>query len=141
MATPISVRFRDRRVAERLRTEAAAHARSHSALAEELIDEGLRQRHHPLVTFRDGPAGRRAALTGGPDLWEVVDGLVGGNVAPTDRITRATELFGIGPTLIDAVFAYYAEFTDELDAQIAENRAVATEAEEQWHRRNDLLAR
>lgn len=141
MATPISVRFRDQRVAERLRREAASNARSHSALAEELIDEGLRQRHHPLIIFRDGPAGRRPALAGGPDLWEVIDGLTGGDVAPQDRIARATELFGVEPSLIDAVLAYYAEFTDEIDAEIATNRSVAEEAEEQWRRRNDLLAR
>jgi hypothetical protein len=27
---------------------------------------------HPLVRFADGPAGRRARLIGGPDVWEVV---------------------------------------------------------------------
>jgi hypothetical protein len=45
-------------------------------LAEEMIDEGLRLRKHPLVTFRDGPSGRRAALVGGPDIWELVGGPV-----------------------------------------------------------------
>ncbi len=27
---------------------------------------------HPRVVFRDGPAGRRAALVAGPDIWELV---------------------------------------------------------------------
>lgn len=27
---------------------------------------------HPGVIFRDGPAGRRAGLVGGPDVWEVI---------------------------------------------------------------------
>ena len=27
---------------------------------------------HPGVVFRDGPAGRRAGLAGGPDVWEAI---------------------------------------------------------------------
>jgi hypothetical protein len=33
-----------------------------SRTAERLIDEGLRMEDHPGIVFRDGPAGRRAAL-------------------------------------------------------------------------------
>ena len=35
-------------------------------------EEGARRDEHPLITFRDGPTGRRAGLVGGPDVWEVV---------------------------------------------------------------------
>jgi hypothetical protein len=45
-----------------------ARARGASALAERLIDEGLRLEAHLRVTFRDGPTGRRAALINGPDF-------------------------------------------------------------------------
>lgn len=141
MSQPVSVRFRDQRVAERLRLESATRGRSNSALAEELIDEGLRQRRHPLVTFRDGVAGRRPALIGGPDLAEVVDGIVGGDVLPVARVERASELFGLRRAEVDAVLAYYAEFADEIDDEIAANRRVASEAEARWRRQNDLLAR
>ncbi len=141
MATPISVRFREPNVAERLRREAAARAQSQSALAEELIDEGLRQRRHPLVTFRAGPAGRRAALAGGPDVWEVIGGVIGGDVDPDDRLERAATTFGVTATQVEAALAYYAEFTDEVDAMLDENRQIADEAEQQWHRRRQLLAR
>ena len=27
---------------------------------------------HPLIVFKDGAAGRRARLVGGPDVWEVI---------------------------------------------------------------------
>jgi len=27
---------------------------------------------HPGVIFKDGPSGRRAALSYGPDVWEVI---------------------------------------------------------------------
>lgn len=140
MPHPISVRFRDPGVADRLKTEAGARGASTSALAEELIDEGLRMRRHPLVGFRDGPAGRRACLLGGPDVWEVIGGLVGGDVAPGERVERAVELFGLRREQVEAALAYYAEFTDEVDAELEANRRAAEEAEALWRRQQDLLA-
>lgn len=140
MVTPVSIRFRRPEVLERLKAEAAARHVSSSALAEELIEEGLRSRRHPLVIFRDGPAGRRAALGGGPDIWEVIGGIVGSDVTPHERIERAVELFGISPHQVGAALDYYAAFTTEIDNEIATNLAVADEAEAAWRRRQDLLA-
>ena len=140
MSHPVSVRFHNQRVVEQLKAEAIARSASTSSLAEELIDEGLRTRRHPLVSFRDGPAGRRAHLVGGPDVWEVVEGLVGGDVPVPERITRAVEVFGLPHQLVEAALAYYAEFTEEIDAQVGANRKAADEAEAQWRRRQDLLA-
>ncbi|HXW82130.1 MAG TPA: hypothetical protein VEJ84_21715 [Acidimicrobiales bacterium] len=127
-------------VAERLKAEASARSASTSALAEELIDEGLRMRRHPLIGFRDGAAGRRARLVGGPEVWEVIGGLLGGDVAPEERIKRAVELLGLRRELIEAALAYYAEFTQEIDAKLEGNRRAADEAEELWRRRQALLA-
>ncbi len=140
MSHPVSVRFRDPQVADQLKTEAVARSASTSSLAEELIDEGLRARRHPLVSFRDGPAGRRAYVNSGPDVWEVIEGLVGGDVASTDRITRAAEVFGLRRELVEAALAYYDEFTDEIDGLIDANRRAAEDAEAQWRRQQDLLA-
>lgn len=141
MPSPVSLRFRNQDVAERLKHEAAARHRSTSALAEELMDEGLRMRRHPLIAFRDGATGRRATLVGGPDVWEVVAGLVGGDVSPDERVQRAVEVFGLRREQVDAVLAYYADFTDEIDAQVEANVATADEAEALWRRQHDLLAR
>src|SRR5436190_21922904 len=41
-------------------------------LAQRYIDEGMRLDRHPGIFFRNGPAGRRAVLVGGPDVWEVI---------------------------------------------------------------------
>ena len=111
-----------------------------SALAEQLIAEGLRSRRHPLVGFRDGPTGRRAILIGGPDVWEVVSGVIGGDVRSEERVDRAVQLFGLRPDQIEAALGYYAEFTDEIDAEMAANAAAAEEAEALWQRRQGLLA-
>ncbi|MGH9041778.1 MAG: hypothetical protein ACRDZ3_16290 [Acidimicrobiia bacterium] len=109
-------------------------------LAEQLIDEGLRSRRHPLIAFRDGPGGRRAALVGGPDLWEVVGGVIGGDVPADHRVARAVEVFAWRVEQVEAALAYYAEFTDEILAEIAANAAAAEEAETLWRRQQDLLA-
>lgn len=137
---PLSVRFRDDRVLEQLRAEASARGVSSSALAEQLIDEGLRARRHPLIAFRDGAAGRRAALVGGPDVSEVIGGLVGGDVPVAKRVARAVEVFGWRPEQVEAALGYYAEFTAEIDDELAANASAAEEAEALWRRQQDLLA-
>ena len=69
-ATP--VRF-DQPVADRLVSFVAANpGMSLSSAANRLVDEALRMTEHPGVIFRPGPTGRRAALAGGPDVWEVI---------------------------------------------------------------------
>jgi hypothetical protein len=137
----VSVRFRRPEVLKRLKAEAKARHVSSSALAEELIDEGLRTRRHPMVVFRDGASGRRAGLLGGPDVWEVIGGLVGGDIPPESRIERAVEHFGLTPRLVGAALDYYADFTTEIDDELSANVAAADEAEAAWRRRQDLLAR
>ena len=67
-------------------------------------------------------------------------GVIGGDVAPSKRVQRAVDLFGLRPEQVEAAHAY-AEFTDEIDAQIEANRAAADEAEELWRRQRDLLTR
>jgi len=110
-----------------LKAEAAVRNVSTSALAEELIEEGLRARRHPMIVFRDGASGRRA-------------GLVGGEVPPEERISRAAEHLGLSHQQIDAVLDYYADFTTEIDQEIAGNVAVADELESAWQPRSGLLA-
>jgi hypothetical protein len=140
MVNPVSVRFRKADVADRLKTEAKARSVSISALAEELIEEGLRSRGHPMIVFRDGASGRRAGLAGGPDVWEVVGGLVGGDVPPEERIERAAEQLCLSRRQIDAALDYYADFTAEIDGEIAMNVSAADELGVAWRRRQGLLA-
>src|SRR5680860_705875 len=47
---------------------------SANSLARRLLEEGLRTERHPLVYFREGPAGRRPAILGTRlDVWQVVE--------------------------------------------------------------------
>ena len=140
MSHPLSVRFHRSDVLERLKVEASSRSVSISALAEELIEEGLRLRRHPLIVFRDGASGRRAGLVDGPDVWEVIGGIVGGDVPVVDRVERAVSLFGLGPERVTAAREYYAAYPEEINGAIAANIAAAEESEEIWRHRQQLLA-
>src|SRR5438067_12110010 len=70
MSVNISVRL-DEPLAERLRLRARAAGESLSDRLRRHAEEGARRDEHPMITFRDGPSGRRAGLIGGPDAWEV----------------------------------------------------------------------
>lgn len=137
----VSIRFSDDPLHRRLKDRAERHGVAISTLAERLIDEGLRMEAHPLVVFRDGPAGRRPVLVGGPEVADVIGALVGGDVPPDRRRSRAAELLGISEALVDGALAYYADFTDEIDAMLENRSQRAEEAEAAWRRQRALLER
>jgi hypothetical protein len=137
----VSVRLSSDDLHERLRRAAHRRGLALSGLAEQLIDEGLRMADHPMIVFRAGPAGRRPGLAGGPDIAEVVGAVVGGDIPPDRRVQRAGELLGLSPAHVDAAMTYYADYTAEVDADMAANAAEAERQEELWRRQRALLAR
>lgn len=135
----VSIRFSDPEHHARLKAASRRRRVAVSPLAEQLIEEGLRMADHPQVVFRDGPAGRRPVLVGGPEVADVVGAVVGGDVPVEERRARASDLLGIRPALVDAALAYYAEFTAEVDAELAARAEAADEAEALWRRQQHLL--
>ena len=107
-----------------------------TALAERYVEEGLRMDAHPGIVFRDGPAGRRAGLASGPDVWEVIMVFLdeGRSVEGT---TKNLEL---SVRLVNAAVGYYADFREEIDDRIESNRKAAEEAEAAWRRRQALVS-
>ncbi|WP_423918087.1 CopG family transcriptional regulator [Candidatus Poriferisodalis sp.] len=136
----VSIRFSDHPLYERLKKTARRQRVSISTLAERLIDEGLRMDAHPLIEFRDYSTGRYPALVGGPQVVHVIDAMVGGDVPTGQRRTRAAELMNLSLAQVDAALAYYADYTDEIDADIAERLRQAEEMEAAWRRQRELLA-
>lgn len=115
-------------VKERLDETAARSRQKPSSVAVRLIDEGLRMAEHPGVTFHDSLAhGRVAALTGGPDVAEVIDVLTGLEARGDDRVAEAAEWFGIHPSRVRIAMGYYTAFRDEIDHQIELRRREAAE--------------
>lgn len=102
---------------------------SRSRLAARLIDEGLRMDAHPGIVFRPGPGGRRPALAGGPDVWEVVRVLRDIEDHGEAAIAKTAKLTGLAIHQVRTAARYYQEFAPEVDAWIAE---VDREAEEAY---------
>ena len=137
--TVLSIRFKRPGVHERLKRSAAQRAESISSAGERLIDEGLRMEAYPGIVFRDGPAGRRAALDTGPDVWQVVPLLRGLEGSLEERIAETAEQLWLTERQVRAVSRYYAEFTDEIDAMIAENEEIADRELAAWENERKLL--
>lgn len=143
---PTPVRF-DTHVAGRLASFAASHpGLSLSAAANLLVDEGLRMAEHPGVVFRDGPTGRRAALAGGPDVWEVVRAVKSArgaepDLAEDDVLAVVVANTGVPLRSVRTALSYWASYTAEIDAEIDAADHAEIAAEEAWRRERDLLAR
>lgn len=121
---PFSIRMSPRTLA-RLDLGARRRGEAKARTAERLIDEGLRMEDHPGIVFRDGPAGRRAALAGGPDVWEVVKTLKEMGTPQEQAIAGAMEWGNLSRAQVDVAVRYYADFPEEVDERIAHNREEA----------------
>jgi hypothetical protein len=110
------------------------------------VDESLRAHEHPGVVFRPGPTGRRAALSGGPDVWEVVSAL---NAIRADEpgldgdalVGEVATVTGLSREQVGIAVRYYAAYPDEIDERIASNAEVATREERLWAAQQNLLRR
>ncbi len=125
------------RTLELLGERAGETSESRNALAERLLDEGLRIDRHPLIRFRTGGSGlRRPALVGTRvDIWQVIDTVRGehGNVAD------AAEYLGLTEAMVRAAVDYYADFAEEIDAYRAEELAFAERECERSERARRVL--
>ena len=140
MTIPVSIRFTPSLLA-RLRQRAnAVTGASVAGLAQRLIDEGLRMADHPGVIFKDGPSGRRAALAYGPDVWEVVKFLREVDERGPAAIDAAAEVFAVDASRISTAISYYGDYSDEIDAEIAQADQASARAEEAWRVQQQLIA-
>ena len=120
MSVNVSVRLEDG-LAERLRLRARAAGETMSDRLRRYAEEGTRRDEHPLITFRDGPTGRRAGLVGGPDAWEIamwVEDLS----READPIAALVEESVLARAQIEAALRYRTAYPDEIDARIELHR-------------------
>lgn len=133
------------RIPTELKAAMEARARevglSPSALLERFLAEGLRRDAHPLIAFRDGAGGRRAALIGTrlavADVIDTVD-------ASPDRgdaaIREAAEYLCLHEGQVRACVRYYAEYKEEIDDWRTRAAAVSEHEREIWERQRAVLA-
>lgn len=127
MSVNVSVRLEDS-LAERLRLRARAAGETLSDRLRRYAEEGARRDEHPLITFRDGPTGRRAGLLGGPDVWEVamwLDDLADED----DPIAALVEDSALTRTQIEAALRYRSAYTDEIAVRVELHRRETVAAE------------
>ena len=134
----LSVRL-EAKTFERLDAESRRAGQTRSQLAKTLLDEGLRMAAHPGIVFRSGPAGRRAGLAGGPDVWEVIRVFQGATRPGAGRLQQTAELTGLSPGQVQIAVRYYADYPDEIDGWIRRIDEDADAAEVAWRRGRSLL--
>lgn len=144
MTAPRSVRF-DQGVLSRLDEYVKEHpGSSSSSVANMFIDESLRAYEHPGIVFRAGPTGRRAALAGGPDIWEVIAALNAIRDESPDLdgnylINELATVTGLSEARVNVVLRYYAAYPAEIDERIVHNVEVAEREEQLWAAQQELL--
>ena len=102
-----------------LRERSAQSGESLVRLAERYLDEGMRLDRHPGILFRNGPAGRRAVVIGGPDVWEVIAAARSAPERGEELIGALAERIGVPVAKIRTAIRYYAEYPEEVDRFIA----------------------
>ena len=140
VSAPLSIRF-DPEILERLRRRARAlPGATPSGLAQRLVDEGLRMAEHPGIVFKNGPSGRRAALAFGPDVWEVVKASSEMDERGEAAVLAVAEILYLAEEQVRGALRYYADYQDEVDAEIALADEESARAEEAWLAQQRLLA-
>lgn len=138
MAVAVSYRLDPslkRRLAERARAERVTE----TSLVERLLDEALKTSEHPGVVYRGGPAGRRAAVAGGPDVWEIVGSLRHTRKRGEARITAAAEHMGIPERLVRVAVNFASAHPEEIEDMIARNEVALARAEQMARERERFL--
>lgn len=135
---PFSIRM-NTSILDRLDRRARRRGEAKSRTAERLIDEGLRMEDHPGIVFKDGPTGRRAALAGGPDVWEVIGTIEGTGLTGEEAVAATAEWGALSLSQVHTAVRYYADFQAEVDERISHNREEADRQQAAWERAQAAL--
>jgi uncharacterized protein (DUF433 family) len=133
-------RTRTFRLSDQLLTSLAERARdrgeSANALAERLLEEGLRRDAHPLIDFWDSVMGRRAMVLGTRiEVGQVVDTWL----LSDKSVEETAEYFELPERFIAAAIQYYAAFQEEIDDWRQRKQEVADREYQAWLREQALL--
>ena len=139
MPRPTSFRLPEE-LLERIEAESRSSGASITQLVASLLDEGLKIRRFPGVAYRNGPLGRRAALVGGPDVWEIVRDLADAPGRGMDRVENVAAETGLTAASVLLAADFYSSFPTEVDALIEADARAGEEVRLQARRREQLLS-
>jgi hypothetical protein len=134
-----SIRLEDG-LRQQLGAQATAEGTTVTELIERFVREGLASAAHPGIVFKPGPAGRRAALAGGPDVWEVVSALRNATGSEAKRVATVAEQLGLHERQVLIALEYAAAHRGEIEARVAANDEALANAERLAAERQRLLA-
>jgi hypothetical protein len=135
---PVAIRF-ELDLLNEMKEWAKVHSTTVSAAVQLFSAEGLRMRQVPGVVFRDGAAGRRAAVEGGQDIWEIIE-TVRDSESKDASIQSTAENTGIPERDLRIALDYYTRWPQEVDDQIARNTQAAEDALTRWQQRQAVLS-
>jgi Ribbon-helix-helix protein, copG family len=125
---------------KRLTALAAAEGTTVTELIERFVREGLDSAAYPGIVFKPGPSGRRVALAGGPDVWEIVAALPDTHGSEAERMAALADQFGIHERQVLVALDYAAAHRKEIEARVRANQRALAEAERAAIERERLLA-
>ena len=139
MASSTSFRLSDE-AKRRLMDRAEQEGVSATALLERLIVEGVDTLDHAGIVYRGTIHDRRAALAGGPDVWEVIARLrelSGGEEERIEVLAAETELH---PREIRVALEFAARHPRDVQARVARNEEAIVAGRQAAEQRRALLA-
>jgi hypothetical protein len=103
---------------------------SRNSLVERLLAEALRTEPHPLITFSTGASGRREPLIIGTRILvrQVMP------IVRAEGVEQAAQTLELPQRLVQAAVAYFADFEDELTADMEWAAAVEAQEQARWER-------
>lgn len=123
-ADPLSLRL-DRETLSRLDALSERSGQRRSELIRRYAQEGLRMDEHPRIVFRPGPAGRRAAIEGGPDVWTMIAVVRDLGARGEEAVATTAAHLELDPELVRVAVRYYADYPEEIDLLIRRNEEAA----------------
>ena len=98
------------------------------------------------MIFRDGPAGRRATLVGGPDVWEVIRAVRSARAAEPelsegDLLDLVAGNSGLPPRQLQTAVGYWGAYPAEVDALLEHANRIEAAGLAATERTDALLRR
>lgn len=137
MRRPFSLRLADDGIRS-LREEAARYRVAPRTLAQELVEEGLRMRRYPAITFADRGGRRRAVFARFPRLqvgWAIE------TARDSASLAEAADYLAVPLSDMEQVIDYYRAHRNEIDREVELDREEAERAEEAWRARSTFATR
>ncbi|MFO8075754.1 MAG: hypothetical protein ACQETV_02075 [Actinomycetota bacterium] len=125
---------------QRLHERAERERISATALLERLIVEGVDTLEHPGIVYRGPGHDRRAALVGGPDVWEIVARLRELEGSEEQRIAVLATETELHPRQVRAALEFAARHPTDVQERIARNERAIAESRDAAQQRRALLA-